>query len=177
MSRPQCKHQAWIAFGSNLGERLENLKAALNLLVANPQIELHRKSSVYQTAPVGGPGNQNDYFNAVVALETSLDPTHLLRLCLAVEDELGRVRKEVNGPRTIDLDLLLYGDLIIDTVELILPHPRLAERLFVLDPLAEIAPDAIHPLLSRSIIDLRKQLSVKNQQVRPVFRSDWLTQV
>ena len=123
-----------------------------------------RVSSVYETAPVGGPAGQGPYLNAVAELRTDLTPDDLLQTLLDIENALGRVRAERDGPRTIDLDLLLYGDVVRDDPQLTLPHPRLHQRLFVLQPLAEIAPGVVHPVLKRTIADLLADLL----GVRPV---------
>jgi 3-oxoacyl-[acyl-carrier protein] reductase len=145
---------AYIALGSNLGDRRAYLDRALAELRGRPGVEVTRVSSVYETAPVGGPAGQGPYLNAVAELRTTLAAAGLLQLLLDVESGLGRVRAERDGPRTIDLDLLLYDDVVRDDLELTLPHPRLHQRLFVLQPLAEIAPGLIHPLLKRTIADL-----------------------
>lgn len=131
---------AYLALGSNLGDRPAALRGALAALAADGAVRLVAASAVYETAPVGGPA-QPDYLNMVVAVETTLPPEALLERCLAVEAAHGRVRRERWGPRTLDLDLLVHGDERRATARLTLPHPRLAERAFVLVPLAEIAPD------------------------------------
>ena len=135
---------AYIALGSNLGDRRQFLEQALQLLRQAP-VQIVRVSSYHETAPVGGPPGQGAYLNAAAELETDLPPRDLLHLLLDIETRLGRIRQERFGPRTIDLDLLLYGDTNSDDAELMLPHPRMHERLFVLVPLAEIAPRARHP--------------------------------
>jgi 2-amino-4-hydroxy-6-hydroxymethyldihydropteridine diphosphokinase len=154
---------AYIAFGSNLGDRLAHLDRALTELRRRPGVAVTRVSSVYETAPVGGPAGQGPYLNAVVEVRASLAAAALLHLLLDVESDLGRVREERDGPRTVDLDLLLYDDVVRDDPELTLPHPRLHQRLFVLQPLAEIAPGLIHPVFKRTIADLLGDLL----QLRP----------
>ena len=131
---------AYIALGSNLGERAALLRGALAALQRDGDVRVVAESAVYETSPVGGPA-QPDYLNMVVAVETSLGPEALLERCLAVEAEHGRVRRERWGARTLDLDLLSYGAVTLQTERLTLPHPRLAERAFVLVPLAEVAPE------------------------------------
>ncbi|MFT3828444.1 MAG: 2-amino-4-hydroxy-6-hydroxymethyldihydropteridine diphosphokinase [Opitutaceae bacterium] len=131
---------AYIGLGSNLGERAAHLRGALAALQRDGAVRVLAQSAVYETAPVGGPA-QPDYLNMVVAVETELGAEALLERCLAVEAERGRVRRERWGPRTLDLDLLSYGDVALATERLTLPHPRMAERAFVLVPLAEVASE------------------------------------
>src|SRR5436190_15289998 len=134
-----------IGLGSNLGDRAGNLLQAIELLSRSPGIAVTRTSSLIETSPVGGPPDQANYFNAAAVLETELPPRELLAALLAVEQKLGRVRREPNGPRTIDLDLLLYDQAVLETPDLPLPHPRLHQRRFALAPAAEIAADWRHP--------------------------------
>jgi len=141
-----------IALGSNLGDSLTILKDALEILAESPSITLKKYSSWYQTAPVGPP--QPDYLNGCALLEVHLTPQDLLETLLRIEAKFGRVRKERNGPRTLDLDLLLFDDLILDTPNLQVPHPRMRERAFVLVPLAEIAPDWVEPVSGKAIAQL-----------------------
>ena len=137
--------RAYIGMGSNMGDRLENLKAALMALsAALPEIVLIAKSGVYGSEPVGMT-DQPDFLNAVVAVETTLDPKALLAFLHEVEIERGRQRITRWGPRTLDLDILMYGDVQMDDPDLTIPHPRLLERRFVLEPLLEIAPGARLP--------------------------------
>ncbi len=142
--------RAFIGIGSNLGDRAANIAAALARLGELPQTRLVRMSSIIETDPIG-PVGQGRFLNAAAALETALEPSELLSALEHIETVLGRVRAERWGPRTIDLDLLLYDDRVIDTPGLQVPHPRMAEREFVLLPLAEIAPDAVHPVSGESI--------------------------
>lgn len=130
---------AYLGLGGNLGDRVQNLREALRRLAAAPGLLIGATSSVYETKPVGVAG-QPDFLNMVVRVETTLAPRELLSLCLRIETELGRVRRDHWGPRTIDLDVLWYDGRTWCDSELVLPHPRLKERAFVLVPLAEIAP-------------------------------------
>jgi len=153
---------AYIALGSNLpspaGSPRQTLDAAILRLSELGKVTA--RSSYYSTAPVGY-ADQPQFLNAAIALETGLDPQTLLDRLLAIERSLGRDRSHgiPNGPRTLDLDLLLYSNRVIRTESLQLPHPRMAQRAFVLRPLAEIAPDLIHPELHRSVTQLLQDLS------------------
>ncbi len=135
---------SFIALGANLGDPLAQILRAIEELARLPATRLRGRSSLYRSRPVGGPA-QPDYVNAVARLSTRLPPRELLRHCLAIEARHGRRRNGKNTPRTLDLDLLLYDGLIMQVPGLTLPHPRLHERGFVLQPLAEIAPDVIIP--------------------------------
>lgn len=147
---------AHIALGGNLGEPADTLMRALEMLQHRFGIEVIRVSQFYRTAPVGGPADQPDYLNAAAELRTTLTPQALLTTLQEVETACGRNRTNEQrwGPRTCDLDLLLIGETVLETDTLILPHPRMCDRAFVLQPLSEIAPDAVHPLRKRSIREL-----------------------
>jgi 2-amino-4-hydroxy-6-hydroxymethyldihydropteridine diphosphokinase len=145
-----------IGLGSNLGDSRSILTGAIDRLRSSTQIEVIAISSWYRTAPVGPP--QPDYLNGCATLQTSLAPLDLLNVLHSIEAEFGRVRQEVWGARTLDLDLLLYDNLIIDLPTLQVPHPRMTERAFVLVPLSEIAPNTIEPTSGQSIGTLCKQL-------------------
>jgi 2-amino-4-hydroxy-6-hydroxymethyldihydropteridine diphosphokinase len=144
---------AYIALGSNLGNRTEALSSAISNLSGLGRVVA--LSSLYETEPVGY-HDQPAFLNAVVALETQLEPTPLLRGLLAIERQLGRDRSQgpLKGPRTLDLDLLLMGDWIVADEELSMPHPALVQRRFVLAPLAEIAPGLRHPQSNQTMADL-----------------------
>jgi 2-amino-4-hydroxy-6-hydroxymethyldihydropteridine diphosphokinase len=131
--------RAFLGLGSNLGDRLANLQRAVDLLASTEGVRVTASSRVYETEPVGGP-SQPEYLNAVVEVETELGPRELLDACLAVEEELGRVRRERWGPRTIDVDVLMYGEERVDEPGLVVPHPRMPERAFVMTPLLELDP-------------------------------------
>jgi 2-amino-4-hydroxy-6-hydroxymethyldihydropteridine diphosphokinase len=146
--------QAYIALGANLGDRAHNIDQAIAQLRADPDIRVSKISSLLDNPAVGGPANSPAFLNAVAEIETSRTAQDVLHRLLEIERKLGRVRTEKWSPRTIDLDLLLYGDQVIDLPNLKVPHPRLHEREFVLRPLAEIAPDLVHPLLHRKIVEL-----------------------
>ena len=137
--------RAYVGLGSNLGDRERMIWGAVHMLTFSPEVEVAAVSSLRETAPVGLL-DQPAFLNAAAAVDTDLDPHALLELLLTVERELGRTRDGPRfGPRTIDLDLLLYGDEIVDEPGLTVPHPRLHERVFVLEPLAELDPDLVVP--------------------------------
>jgi 2-amino-4-hydroxy-6-hydroxymethyldihydropteridine diphosphokinase len=133
---------AYLGLGSNVGDRLANLRAAIELLDAHDAIAVVAKSSVYETEPVGEVLDQADFYNAAVLVETDLEPRELLAACKQVERDLGRRAGGVrHGPRPIDVDLLLIDDLALSDAELVVPHPQLANRRFVLAPLTELASE------------------------------------
>jgi 2-amino-4-hydroxy-6-hydroxymethyldihydropteridine diphosphokinase len=176
MEPPAHHHLAAIALGSNLGDRAPLLRAALDAIAALPGTTILRVSSFHETAPVGGPPGQGPYLNAAAAIDTALSPRELLDALLAIEADLGRTRTPGgrNEARTIDLDILLFGDAVIDepatptTTALTVPHPRMHLRAFVLHPLAEILPDAVHPVLGRTIAELRASLDAQDAMPGPV---------
>jgi 2-amino-4-hydroxy-6-hydroxymethyldihydropteridine diphosphokinase len=149
-------HQAAIALGSNLGDSKTILESALDTLHQTAGINITARSPFYQTAPIGPP--QPDYLNACALLETPLNPDALLSALLHTETLFGRQRKERWGARTLDLDLLLFNDVILNTEHLQIPHPRLIERAFVLVPLATIAPDWIEPHSGQTIAALAQKI-------------------
>lgn len=157
---------AYIALGSNLGDREQNLRQALDHLAQVATVV--RVSSFLETDPVGGPEGQGKYLNAAAEITTDLDPVKLLQTLLGIEVKLGRVRTEAWGPRTLDLDLLLYGSQKVDIrrpdLDLVVPHPRLHERAFVLEPLVEIAPLAVHPVFESTVRDLWRRLQGQEQR-------------
>jgi 2-amino-4-hydroxy-6-hydroxymethyldihydropteridine diphosphokinase len=143
-------HTAFIALGSNLGDREKHLREAVDSLIRFPGISLSGLSPIYETEPVGVP-DQNWYLNGAVRIFTDLTPLRLLDLCQWIEEQGGRDRSFPAGPRTIDLDLLLFDDRVIDTSRLRLPHPRLHLRSFVLTPLADLDPAYVHPVLKKTV--------------------------
>ena len=145
----------FLGLGSNLGDRQAALEEALHRL-GEGGFHTTRRSSIWKTQPVGGPP-QGWFLNAVVEGETSLGPEELLQSCLDTERAMGRVRGERNGPRLIDVDILLFGDERHDGPGLVIPHPRLHERRFVLEPLHEIAPLRRHPVLGLTVAELRER--------------------
>jgi 2-amino-4-hydroxy-6-hydroxymethyldihydropteridine diphosphokinase len=151
---PSPLFRAFIAFGSNLGDRYAHLLAARERLCTSAGINCIATSSLYESSPCGGAGGQGLYLNAVLEIATVFAPAALLELLQTIERENGRVRSERWAERTLDLDLLLYGEMIINTGFLTLPHPRLHERAFVLLPLGELAPALLHPVQRRTILQL-----------------------
>lgn len=149
---------ALISLGSNLGDRADALRKSLELLALTPGVRLAATSTFHETKPAGGPASQEKFLNAAALLETELPPREILLVLQDVEQKLGRIRAERWGPRTIDLDLLLYDDLELDTPELTLPHPRMSFRRFVLEPAAEIAAEMVHPVCGNTIGGLLKHL-------------------
>ncbi len=145
--------RAMISLGGNLGDRRATLEGAVAALAAFPEIEIARVSAFLETEPVGGPPGQGPYLNAALEIETTLDPIGLLRRLQEVESRFGRVRVVRWGERTLDLDLLLFDDLVLDSPELTVPHPRMTGRRFVLEPLAEIAPTTVIPGTGRTVAE------------------------
>ncbi len=157
------KHRAVIALGANLGNRKNTLEDAWRLLNNFPEIETKRLSSFLENDPVGGPEDQPKFLNAAGLLHTSLLPIELLNRLNQIEADFGRTRQIHWGPRTLDLDLIFYDDLIINTERLTLPHPLFSKRLFVLIPLTEIVPDFIDPVTKHTVSFLLKELSKTNK--------------
>ena len=152
-----------IALGSNLGNSLDTLNSSLTVLDSNPGINFIAVSSWYQTKPIGPP--QPNYLNGCAILDVKQTPEELLVLLQAIELQFGRIRREKWGARTLDLDILLYDDLIINTPNLTIPHPRMNERAFVLFPLAEIAPQWQEPKSGKAIAQLVQQVDTSGVKI------------
>jgi len=153
----------YLGVGSNLGNREENIRKAFSILDETDGITVKTVSSLYVTEPVGPVTGQDDFYNVAAEIETSLKPRELLACANSVEQSLGRVRGERWGPRTVDIDILLWEDMIVDEDELTIPHPEMTRRAFVLKPLAEIAPEVIHPKERKSIAELASQLDDRHR--------------
>ncbi|WP_188456121.1 2-amino-4-hydroxy-6-hydroxymethyldihydropteridine diphosphokinase [Virgibacillus oceani] len=156
------KH-VYVALGSNIEPRFEHLNRAIDMLKEHAKITVVKNSSIYETAPVGYI-EQADFLNMVVQLETSLSPIELLDFCQSIEHELGRKREIRFGPRTIDLDIIIYNQKNSKTERLTIPHPRMHERAFVLIPLAEIEPHLYIANWNKSVTDLMKELSTEDMK-------------
>ena len=157
----------YLSLGSNVGDREANLRAAIEQL-RSPKIDVKRISSVYETAPVDLE-DQPKFLNVVVEIETELFPMQLFSITQRIEQQLGRERRVEKGPRTIDIDILLFGRFLIESPKLVVPHPRMHQRRFVLEPMAELAPELRHPALKRTMRELRSATtsqSVKLTSIR-----------
>jgi 2-amino-4-hydroxy-6-hydroxymethyldihydropteridine diphosphokinase len=150
------KKLVYLSLGSNLGDRERFLREAISRL---PELGVIKQvSAFYETQPVEVQKEQPWFLNCALAMETELMPLEFLSRMLAVERSMGRVRTEPKGPRTIDIDIVLFGNAVIDTPELTVPHPAMHQRRFVLEPLVEIAPAIVHPVLKRTVRDLLDSL-------------------
>jgi 2-amino-4-hydroxy-6-hydroxymethyldihydropteridine diphosphokinase len=157
MSSPQSI-TAYIAIGANLGEREKTMRRALAMLDETDGVRVARVSSFIENPAVGGPADSPAFLNGVAEVQTTFSPEALLDRLLEIEQQLGRVRREKWEPRAIDLDVILFGDQIVNTDRLTIPHPLMHERQFVLEPLAEIAPEVVHPILNENAAQLWAQL-------------------
>lgn len=164
------------SLGSNLGDRVGHLVGAVEALASRSDCRLLRTANLFETAPVGGPIEQGAFLNTVIVLQTGLSPVGMLRAALDLEQRLGRRRTMPNGPRVIDIDLLLFDDLICDTPELVLPHPRMHLRRFVLEPLMQVDADRLHPVLKRRPSELLADMEpgeFQRQRCVPVDQPAW----
>jgi len=157
-------HIAYIGMGSNMGNKRENIKSAIARIDQSTYTNVIRVSKIYDTKPMGYT-EQDDFVNSAIQVRTLLTPVELIRFLLEVEAELKRERIIKWGPRTIDLDVLLYEDIITSFEEIVIPHPRMHERMFVLRPLKEIAPYVMHPILNKRITELEEQLSKEQELI------------
>lgn len=151
-------HLAYIGFGSNIGDRFAYIQNAIQVLAEVEEITLQKISSLYETVPVGDEA-QAKFLNGVIAIKTCLSPHTLLQTLKQSETTVGRQHRTRWGPREIDLDILIYGDICLRTPNLVIPHPEMHLRRFVLIPLAEIAPDVVHPVFNETIQTLLERLA------------------
>lgn len=166
---------AYIGLGANLGDKRAALESAIQAMAAADAVRVVAVSALYATAPVGGPGGQAQFLNAAARLETARAPLDLLDLLQDIETAHLRTREIRWGPRTLDLDILLYGDEEMATERLILPHPRLSERRFVLAPLADVAPDLVHPGLGASVSELLAKLDPADEGDVARIEDKWIS--
>jgi 2-amino-4-hydroxy-6-hydroxymethyldihydropteridine diphosphokinase len=160
----------YIGLGANIGNREANLRMALRGLTRMARVEF--VSSLYETDPIGSVRDQPAFYNAVCRIETGLEPESLLRFLKSLEHEIGRrPGGPVGGPRPIDLDILLYENRVHESEDLVIPHPRIAERAFVIVPLAEVAPDVRHPQRDKTIVQLAEELG--SEGVRRIKEAGW----
>ena len=157
LSTTTSTYVAYIGFGSNIGDRLKHIQNAIHALSKTEGITVKEISSVYKTDPIGYEA-QGEFLNGVIAIQTSLPPLSLLHTLKDIETVVGRQHRIRWGPREIDLDILIYGDLCVQTEKLVIPHPEMHLRGFVLAPLAEIAPNLVHPVCQESIQTLLERL-------------------
>lgn len=157
-------HEALIAVGSNIGDKKKNIEEAFNIINNSKHSKIEKVANFYITEPFGYT-QQDEFLNTAIKIKTILNPSNLMKFLLYVEKELKRERIIRWGPRTLDLDIIFYDNLISEEEDIILPHPRMEERLFVLDPLCDIAPYKVHPILNKRIIDLRNELKKENENL------------
>ncbi|SHH55444.1 dihydroneopterin aldolase / 2-amino-4-hydroxy-6-hydroxymethyldihydropteridine diphosphokinase [Clostridium collagenovorans DSM 3089] len=151
------KHKAFVAVGANMGDKRKNIEEAFEIINSSSHCKIKKISEFYETEPVGYT-EQDDFLNCAIEIETLLTPIELVRFLLSVEKNLKRERIIKWGPRTIDLDVILYDNIVSSDEEIIIPHPRMHERAFVLEPLNDIAPYEIHPILRKRVFELLKEV-------------------
>lgn len=159
----------FVGLGSNMGDRVDNIRQARREMAQLSETILLEDAPLYETTPVGGPAGQDDYVNSVSLIETKQEPRQLLRCLQDIERGLGRLREKETGrwgPRFIDLDILLWGDAVVEETDLVIPHPRMAQRAFVLTPLADIDADLLHPVLELTVRELLERNGHDNEGVR-----------
>lgn len=166
-----CDHSVYISVGSNMGDPLSNCCRAIELLCDDAAITLVKRSSFYRTSPVDY-AHQEWFINAALLIRTSLQPLDLLGRTRAVQKEMGRRSGGIRyGPRIIDLDIIFYDDRVLETFDLIIPHPRMHKRRFVLQPICDIDPTVVHPVLDMSVQKLLNQLVADGQEIEPCSSS------
>lgn len=153
--------KVYLSLGSNLGARISIISETLERLLSLPESKVIGLSEFYET-PAWGKEDQPDFINLCCELETALSAQDLLTYCQQIEQDLGRERKEKWGPRTIDIDILFFGQEVVNEENLVVPHPYIQERAFVLQPLSDIAPDFVHPVLNQSIKDLLAKVDISD---------------
>ncbi|MBL7072759.1 MAG: 2-amino-4-hydroxy-6-hydroxymethyldihydropteridine diphosphokinase [Candidatus Omnitrophica bacterium] len=158
----------FLSIGSNVGDKLNNVEEAERFLNADEDVQVVQRSEFYLTKPIGGPP-QEDYLNGVLKVRTSVLPSQFLEKLKTVEKSMGRVRRERNCPRIIDIDILLFDEIVLKSEKLTIPHPRMHERYFVLKGLAEIAPNITHPIIGKTAIELLSNVGA-DRCVRPSLR-------
>lgn len=168
MAEVAQRHTVYLSVGSNLGDKLDNCVMGITNLVAGGECELLAGSRFYRTSPVDYT-DQDWFVNAAVKIATRLEPSALMEKLQAIQSQMGRKSNGIRfGPRTLDLDILLYDRQVIRTAELEIPHPRMHKRVFVLQPICDINPAIIHPVLGKTVADLLLQLDAQDQQVVPM---------
>lgn len=166
METPFLPHRVYLALGGNLGDRPANLQAAIDALQAGGHVRVVKLSSVYETAPFGY-ADQPDFLNMALEAATDLEPAPLLNFVKEIEATLGRQPSFRNSPRPIDLDIIFYDNLMLDTPALQIPHPRLRGRGFVLQPLNDLAPGYIHPVYGLSVAQLLDEVDLAKSGIKP----------
>jgi 2-amino-4-hydroxy-6-hydroxymethyldihydropteridine diphosphokinase len=153
---------AFVGFGSNVGDRMAHINGAVAAIGRTPGVTVRLVSSLHETEPIGGPPGQGMFLNAVALLETQLEPVELLCVLQQIEVQFGRERTVRCGERTLDLDLLLFDDRVLQTAELCVPHPRMRTRRFVLEPLVEVGPEAVDPETHRPFAEILAELKERS---------------